>query len=353
MSEKSPARLYYKNNRIKQLRAFCFTAQAGSISRAAERLFLSQPSVSLQIQALEREMGITVFERRGPRITLTPDGKTLYELALPLVEGIDALPAQFAARSQSTESGRLDVAAGESSTLYLIPDLLRDFMDRYPESPVKLHNLIGADMLAALRNNEVDFAIGSMLDLPDDINYRPVYSFATSLITPLDHPLAAKSDITLEDLASDALILPPRHLTTWRLVNLVLQQQNIPYQVRLEVGGWEIMKAYVERGFGIGIASNICLTGREQLAVRPLPEVFPRRTYGVMWRRGKFLSQTARRFIELMDPNFFTAGQDQRFDINHEPSGNQVFVAASGAPSRRETSVAEDTAPLDTPAKPG
>jgi DNA-binding transcriptional LysR family regulator len=208
-------------------------------------------------------------------------------------------------------------------------------------------------MLAALRNNEVDFAIGSMLDLPDDINYRPVYSFATSLITPLDHPLAAKSDITLEDLASDALILPPRHLTTWRLVNLVLQQQNIPYQVRLEVGGWEIMKAYVERGFGIGIASNICLTGREQLAVRPLPEVFPRRTYGVMWRRGKFLSQTARRFIELMDPNFFTAGQDQRFDINHEPSGNQVFVAASGAPSRRETSVAEDTAPLDKPAKPG
>ncbi|MCC5811992.1 MAG: LysR family transcriptional regulator [Ectothiorhodospiraceae bacterium] len=330
MDEKTSSRLYYKNNRIKQLRAFCFTAQSGSISRAAERLALSQPSVSLQIQALEREMDITVFERRGPRITLTPDGKALYELALPLVEGIDALPARFAARNESMQSGRLDIAAGESSTLYLIPDLLKQFMERFPDSPVKLHNLIGADMLQALRNDEVDFAIGSMMDLPDDIHYRPVYSFATSLITPPDHPLAGAEEITLDDLASDALILPPRHLTTWRLVNLVLQQNNIPYQVRLEVGGWEIMKAYVERGFGIGIASNICLTGREQLAVKPLPDVFPRRTYGVMWRRGKFLSLQARRFIEQMDPKFFSAGHDPMFEANHEPSGNQVFVAASG-----------------------
>ncbi len=328
MEDKAKQRLYYKNNRIKQLRAFCFTAQAGSISRAAERLGLSQPSVSLQIQALEREMEITVFERRGPKITLTPDGKTLYELAVPLVEGVDALPARFAARSESMGSGRLDIAAGESSTLYLIPDLLKQFMEQDPQSPVKLHNLVGADMLQALRNDEVDFAVGSMLDLPDDVNYRPVYSFATSLITPLEHPLAQREEITLEDLASDALILPPRHLTTWRLVHLVLQQHNIPYQVRLEVGGWEIMKAYVERGFGIGIASNICLTGHERLAVQPLPEVFPRRTYGVMWRRGKFLSPQARRFIEQMDPDFFTAGQEPVLEGNQEPQGNRVFVAA-------------------------
>ncbi len=328
----SNGRLYYRNNRIKQLRAFCYTAQSGSISRAAERLELSQPSVSLQIQALEREMEITLFERRGPKITLTPDGKTLYELALPLVEGIDALPARFAERNEQMQSGRLDIAAGESSTLYLIPDLLQQFMGLYPDSPVKLHNLIGAEMLHALRHDEVDFAIGSMLDLPDDINYRPVYSFATSLITPPDHPLAERVAITLDDLASDALILPPRHLTTWRLVHMVLQQHDIPYQVRLEVGGWEIMKAYVERGFGIGIASNICLTGRERLAVKPLPDVFPRRTYGVMWRRGKYLSQPARRFIELMNPDFFSSSGDSQFDHNHEPSGNQVFVAAGGRP---------------------
>ncbi len=76
---------YYKQNRVQQLRGFCYAAQAGSVSKAAERLFLSQPSVSLQIQALERELKVTLFERRGPKITLTPDGKTLYDLAASLV----------------------------------------------------------------------------------------------------------------------------------------------------------------------------------------------------------------------------------------------------------------------------
>lgn len=317
-------RLYYKNNRVKQLRAFCYTAQAGSISRAAERLYLSQPSVSLQIQALERELEITLFERRGPRITLTPDGKALYELAQPLVDGIDALPSRFAERHQTLHTGRLDIAAGESSTLYLIPDLLKEYMNRYPDSPVKLHNVVGADMLAALRNDEVDFAIGSMLELPDDVAYRAVYSFDTSLILPRDHRLADRERIELDDLASQELILPPRHLTTWRLVNLVLQQHNIPYEVRLEVGGWEIMKAYVERGFGIGIASNICITGRENLVVKSLPSIFPRRTYGVMWRRGRFLSPQAKRFIELMQPGFFDdPGTDTAAGARED---NRVFV---------------------------
>ncbi len=71
-------RFYYKQNRLKQLRAFCYSAQSCSISKAAERLFLSQPSVSLQVRALEQELDITLFERKGPRISLTPEGHVLY-----------------------------------------------------------------------------------------------------------------------------------------------------------------------------------------------------------------------------------------------------------------------------------
>ena len=80
--------VYYKQNRLKQLRAFCFAASSGSVSRAAERLFLSQPTVTLQIQALERNMDISLFERRGPSIKLTPQGEVLLRLAQPLVEGM-------------------------------------------------------------------------------------------------------------------------------------------------------------------------------------------------------------------------------------------------------------------------
>lgn len=324
-------RVYYKHNRIKQLRAFCFAAQCASISKAAERLFLSQPSVSLQIQALERELGIILFERRGPRIRLTPDGETLYELALPLVEGVDALPERFAARSQSLHSGRLDIAAGESTTLYILPGLLREFMDRYPGVHVKLHNVLGRDMSQAIRSDEVDFGVGSMLDLPDDMVYRSAYCFSLKLICPNDHPLAAKELITLEDLAAGELILPPRQLTTWRLVNLVFQQHSIPYRVRLEVGGWEIIKRYVELGFGIAIASEICLSGRENFAVRPLPEVFPQRTYGIMVRGGKFLSPQAKRFIEMIKPDFF---ENQAADGDPNRPSEAVFVAADRDPPR-------------------
>ena len=317
-----------KHNRIKQLRAFCFAAETGSISKAADQLSLSQPSVSLQIQALERELGITLFERRGPRITVTPDGQTLYELAQPLVEGVDALPTRFAARTRNLQAGRLNLAAGESTTLYLLPELIKRFMDHHPGIHVKVHSLEGREMCQALRDDEVDFGVGSMLELPQDINYRAVYAYGLSLITPRDHELATCDRISLEDLAREDLIVPPRQLTTWRLINLVFQQHSIPYRPKLEVGGWEVIKRYVAHGFGIAIVSNMCLTGDEDFAVKPLPDIFPWRTYGVMTRRGKFLSSPAKRFIELMKPDYFEATGEKPTKQPSEAVNENVFIPA-------------------------
>ena len=117
---KPKAASYYKQNRLKQLRAFCYAAKTGSISRAADHLYLSQPSVSLQIQALERELNTMLFERRGPKIRLTPDGQALLEIAQPMVEGIDSLRETFAERCGDLNSGYLNIAAGES-TIGLFP----------------------------------------------------------------------------------------------------------------------------------------------------------------------------------------------------------------------------------------
>ncbi len=175
---------------MQQLRGFCYAAQSGSISKAAERLFLSQPSVSLQMQALERELKCVLFERRGPRIVLTPDGKTLYELALPLVEQIEALADTFAARRGGVESGRLDIAAGESTTLYLLPQFVQRYAELYPGVELKLHNVTGRDGLAMVRADEADFAVGSMLEMRDDIEYHPMFTYDPMLIVDVDHPLA-------------------------------------------------------------------------------------------------------------------------------------------------------------------
>ena len=298
-------RFAYKGSRLKPLRAFCQVARLGSVSRAAEALYLSQPAVTLQVQALERELGVRLLERSGRRLVPTREGELLYEMARPLVEGLDGLAADFRERVRGLDAGELHVAAGSSTILYLLPGIVEAFRQRYPDVRLTLHNVTGAGGLDLLRSNAVDLAVGSMLDVPADLAYSPAYRFDPMLITPPDHPLAGNRELALEDLSPYGLILPPKRLTTYRLVDLVFQQNRVPYTVALEVGGWEVIKQYVAMGLGISIVTAICLTDadRQRLAARSLARWFPARSYGIVMRKGKFLSPQARAFADLIKPN--------------------------------------------------
>ena len=86
---------------------------------------------------------------------------------------------------------------------------------------------------------------------------------------------------------------------------MVFRQQDLSFKVSLEAGGWEIIKKYVELGMGISIVTDVCLNGTEKVMSKPLDQYFPKRSYGLVLRKGKFLSPQARRFIEVMDPDFF------------------------------------------------
>jgi DNA-binding transcriptional LysR family regulator len=246
MAEKRPPapRFSYKGDRLKPLRAFCQTARLGSVSRAAEALFLSQPAVTQQLQALEREMGAKLFERSGRRLVPTREGEMLYELARPLVEGIDGLDAAFREQVRGLDAGELHVAAGSSTILYLLPRIVEAFRAAQP---------------------------------------------------------------------GVRLILPPRRLTTYRLVDPVFQKSRVPYTVALEVGGWEVIKQYVAMGLGISIVTAICLgeSDRGRLAARSLAPWFPQRSYGVVLRKGKYLSPQARAFVDLIKPDLFVRAHDE------------------------------------------
>jgi DNA-binding transcriptional LysR family regulator len=274
------------------------------MSKAADSLCVSQPSVSQLIKSLEADLGQNLFERRGPRIQLTEAGRCFFELAIPLIESVDNLPAAFLERIADTVQGSLDIAAGESTILYLLLDLVKAFSERYPQIDLHLHNVTGRDGLAMLRAGEVDFAVGSMIDVPRDILYLPIYTYDPMLITARGHPLAARDEVTLGQVSRCGLILPPRHLSTWRIVDLVFRQHGLDYHVVLEAGGWEIIKRCVEKDLGVSIVTSICLTGREDLASIPLTRYFPRRSYGLVMRENKELSPQARRFAELMEPGF-------------------------------------------------
>lgn len=298
---------YYRHSRLAQLRAFCHAVREGGISKAAEKLELAQPTVSLQIQALEQELGEILLERRGPRIQPTPAGQALYELAVPLVQGMDTLPQALADRFGNLNSGEINIATGESTLLYLLPGYVREFADQYPGIHLRLHNVTGRNGMAMLRSDEVDFAVGSLFDVPDDMVYKSLFTFESMLITAMDHPLVDLPQITLKDIAEYGLILPPQNLSTWRRVDQVFRANKLKYRVRLEVGGWEVIKRYVEEGLGISIVTSICLRQSYRLRAFSLRAYFPKRTYGVVYRRGKFLTPQARRFIELMDKRFFSS----------------------------------------------
>lgn len=301
-------RFPYKSDRLKPLRAFCQTVRLGSVSRAAEVLYVSQPAITLQLQALERDLGVRLFERSGRRLAPTREGQLLYELAQPLVESLDGLDGSFREKVRGLDAGELNIAANSSTILYLLPKIVEHFRAQHPDVRLTLHNAVSADGTDLLRSDAVDLAVGSMLDVPADLSYAPVYRFEPLLIAPPDHPLIKQRSLKLEDLSPYGLILPPKRLVTYRLVDLVFQQNRVPYTVALEVGGWEVIKQYVAMGMGISIITSICLTDadRGRLAARSLSAWFPTRSYGVVVRKGKYLSPQARAFIELIQPDLFT-----------------------------------------------
>ena len=289
----------YKQNRLQQLRGFCAVVETQSVSKAASRIHLTQPTVSLQVQSLERDLGATLFERRGPRIELTFEGQLLYELARPLVEGLSALDHEFHARRNNLEHGRLVIAAGESTIHYVLPRTVQQFSSAHPGIALRLNNVTGQQGLQQLRERVVDFCVGPILDTPSDIAFEPVVAFDPVLIAAQGHPLAKLKKVTLRDISRYPLILPPRHLSTWRQVEMVFQQHRLPYEVRLEMGGWEVIKRYVELGMGISIVMSVCLTGRELLEVIPVNRYFPKRVYGIVSLNTRTLSPQAREFIAM------------------------------------------------------
>ncbi len=300
------ANSYYKQNHLKKLRAFCQTAKLGSMTKAAESLYASQPTISLQINALEQEMNATLFKRSGPKLSLTTEGSILYDLCLPHLQGIDRLKETFEAHCGNLTSGQLSIAAGESTILYILPEPVKQFSTQYPGIKLSLANETGRNGMEMLRNDSVDFAVGSMLEVPDDLEYMPIVTYNPVVITPLDHPLSRLEKPSLKDIGQYGLILPPRHLSTWHIVKMVFAQHNVNFNVTLEAGGWEVIKRYVSLGMGISIVTDVCITDEDKsrMNVIPVNQFFPKRSYGIVTQKDKFLSAPATRFIDIMQECF-------------------------------------------------
>lgn len=239
-------------------------------------------------------------------VKLTPEGKVLYQLVQPLAAGIDGLRESFAASLGKMEMGELNIATGQSTSLYVLPKYIQQFKEAYPGIRINLHNVEGQSGMKLLLEDQVDLAIGPLLQIPDSIIYQPFENFRSILIVPEGHPLTQQINISLEDISPYGLILPPKNQSTWRMIDTVFRQHEVAYTVSMEAGGWEIVKKYVELGVGISIVTDVCLTPTDKIVAIPLDQYFPSRNYGLIVRKGKFFTPQAKRFIEMFDPFFFS-----------------------------------------------
>ncbi len=288
---------------IKELRAFCATRQYGSMSKAAEVLYSSQPTISQRIRKLEEVMGAPLFERHGPKLSLTPEGETLYKLSTPLLQGLDSLKSDLFSLCGDLSSGELTIAAAESTLLYLLPSAVETFVNQYPGIDLTLKNVTGQDCRTLVAAGEVDFAVSSMLSTPENLGYAPYASYRTVLITPLGHPLASLEEITLEAISQYGLILPPSRFSSWNIIKMVFSLHGAHFKVALEAGGWEVIKRYTAMGLGISITSEVCIREEDldSLEVISLEQLFPSREYGIITKKGRVLSPAAQRFIEILE----------------------------------------------------
>jgi DNA-binding transcriptional LysR family regulator len=293
----------YQHNRLQQLRGFYYAARMKSMSRAAEQMSLSQPTVSLQIQALERQLQTKLFERRGPRIRLTRDGETLLEMVRPLVEGVERLDEDFVSRRGSVATGTVNVAAGGSTLQYILPSIIGAYVHEYPLVDLRLHNVTGKRGLELLRAGEVDLAIGPLFDVPSDVVFHPLVTYEPMLIAARVHPLAQRKRISLKLVAQYPLILPPREQSTYRIVEMVFAEHSLQHEVKLEIGGYDVIKTYVKLGLGISIVMSHCLGKKEDLYTAPLKRWFPQRDYGLVLLKGRAPSPVAQRFMDVVSRN--------------------------------------------------
>jgi len=289
-------------NYIKELRAFVVTCQQGNMSKASDVLCVSQPTMSLQIKKLETELGAQLFERHGPRLLLTAEGESLYNLALPLVQGFDHLHDDFRAQQSHLSLGKLSIAAEESTMLYTLPEPVKKFMTDYSEVRLNCLTVRGKSALELVMSDEVDLAVVSLLEVPDTVNYTPFISYPPVLLTPLDHPLAKRKSVSILDVQGCDLILPPSESSSGRLLKMLFGLNGIDYKVVIEASGWEVIKNYVALGLGITVATQICIGDhdKDKIAIIPLKQKYPDRKFGVLTRKGKALSLATQRFIEVL-----------------------------------------------------
>ncbi|MGI6790115.1 LysR family transcriptional regulator [Aminivibrio sp.] len=245
---------------LHQLRIFCSIVENGSFRSAADKMFLSQPSISQQIASLEKSYAIRLFNRKGRTISVTPEGKTLYNLAADLIRQADEIPARFKAM-QELKTGKLNIGISPFAGNYVLPLALSRFLDEFPSISISLTSGSSNKLISLVKTGTIELAIlGRDFSSTNDseLTYRPLFEDPIILTVNYLHPLAGKGKASLSDLRQETLIRLTGHCPLGTYVDEFLLRKRIQFAKEVETEDIDVAKSLVAQGIGVTITS--CLS---------------------------------------------------------------------------------------------
>ena len=292
---------------LRELKSFCTAARLRSISRAAESLGIGQPTVTTHIKKLEDELGMVLFDRVRRPIQLTLSGKTLADLATPLVEGIEGLAA---ATFEEEDHGPVEVAAYHDIVPHALLRVVKAFLARYPHVHLRIRSAFSEEVLEMVAKGEADMGLVPGPERGVGFDFQGLMGYERVLITPLDHPLLEVPLESLDQIARWPLILMRPRTYTRVMLETEFRRRGLSYEIVVELDGMDMIKRYVALGMGISVGPRLAIEpeDRRELGVVSLANLLPVEQAGVVTLRGKSLSTPAQNFIETMRDTLIPAG---------------------------------------------
>ncbi|MEM6424429.1 MAG: LysR substrate-binding domain-containing protein [Cyanobacteria bacterium P01_H01_bin.119] len=295
---------------LHQLKVFEATARHGSFTRAAEELFLTQPTVSIQVKQLTKAVGLPLFEQIGKRLYLTQAGQNLLKTCQNIFDGLEKFEMSVA-DLKGMKQGQLRIAA-ITTAKYFVPRLLGPFCQRYPGIDISLKVTNHQNIQERMANNEDDLYIVS--DPPDQPDLK-IHTFLPNplvVIAPQSHPLVGKSNVPIKALNDEPFIMREPGSGTRKAVQRLFTKHKVDVKVRLELGSNEAIKQAIAGGLGISVLSQHTIISegtRGEFAVLDV-EHFPiERYWYVAHLSGKQPSIVAETFLQYLIDESQTAAK--------------------------------------------
>lgn len=286
---------------LKQLHYFVTIAELGSFTRASELLHIAQPALSMSVRKLEQQLELTLFHRHDKRISLTDEGKRL------LLHGRKILQASNDALTEmrelkGLEKGEVRVGIPGMLGSYYFPPLLMAFRERYPN--LRLEVIEGGvwELQQLLEKGDIDLAVVAEAFLRPQLQAEVFLREQMMVTLAADHPLAQQSSISYQQFFQQQLVLFKPGYFHRKLVDQLANDGGYQPQIGFETNLIALIKAIVQRGYGISTLLEMVIQPQDGLVARPFSQPV-RLNLALAWRRDGYLSKANRAFADFVLEN--------------------------------------------------